>query len=186
MKAKLVGLLLKLMGWDVPKTSPKGVRKAVICVGPHTSMWDFVVGKLIFMQFDVQETFLLKKELFFPPLGWLLKKLGGIPTDRRSNVNLTDQAAAYFEKYESMFMIIPPEATRSYNPHWRTGFYYIAQKAQVPIYVTVLDYKTKTVGFVKRIEPTGNIDEDIAEIKEILSHATGRYPKNGIRRVGDE
>lgn len=182
---RLAGWILKLLGWDI-NNKPEGVKKAVVVMGPHTSNFDFVIGKLAFMRYGVPSTFLIKSELFFPPLGWLLKALGGVPVYRRKNNHFTDQAAKYFVDNESMFMVFTPEGTRSYNEKWKKGFYYIAQKANVPIYIGFMDYKTKKGGFHGLFHPTGDIEKDIAYLKNELSQYSGKRPKQGIRSVADE
>ena len=178
---KFMFFILKLLGWKIDPHTPHGVKKAVIVMGPHTSNWDFVYGKIAFMKYNIQGKFLIKKELFFPPFGWLLKWMGGIPVNRKANNNFTDQAVSYFENNETMFMVFTPEGTRKYNANWKKGFYYIALKAKVPLYIGYLDYKKKIGGFHSLFEPTGNADEDIMKIKEILSKYEGRFPENGIR-----
>lgn len=178
---KIMFFILKIFGWKIDKSVPQGVKKAVIVVGPHTSNWDFVIGKMAFMNYGIKGRFLIKKELFFPPLGWILKAMGGIPVDRKKNNNFTDFAVSYFENNDSMFMVFTPEGTRSYNPNWKKGFYHIAIKAKVPIYVAYMDYERKIGGFHSLFHPTGNSDEDILKIKNILKQFKGKYPENGIR-----
>jgi 1-acyl-sn-glycerol-3-phosphate acyltransferase len=183
---KFSGFLLRLFGWEIDKTSPEGIDKCVICMGPHTSNYDFIIGRLAFMQYGVKGSFLIKKELFFPPLGWILKAMGGIPVDRNKNNNFTDQAVSHFTNNETMFMVFTPEGTRSYNPKWKKGFYYIAQKANVPIYIGYIDYKNKKGGFLEIFHPTGDVDEDIYYIKSKLSQFEGRFPENGIHHPDNE
>jgi 1-acyl-sn-glycerol-3-phosphate acyltransferase len=184
---KFLMFILKMFGWRIDPHSPEGVKKAVVVMGPHTSNWDFIIGKVAFMQYNIKGTFLIKKELFFWPLGWFLKAIGGIPVDRKSNNNFTDQAVDYFNNNETMFMVFTPEGTRSYSPNWKKGFYYIAQKANVPIYIGYIDYKKKIGGFYPTLfQPTGNSDADIASLKEILSKYEGRFPENGIFTVEDD
>lgn len=178
---KLMFFILKLFGWKIDPHTPEGIKKAVVVMGPHTSNWDFVIGKIAFAKYGINAKFLIKKELFVPPLGWLLKSLGGIPVNRKANNNFTDQAVTYFTENDSMFMVFTPEGTRKYNPNWKKGFYYIALKAQVPLYLGYIDYEKKTGGFHSMFEPTGNADEDIREIKKILSEYKGKFPENGIR-----
>lgn len=179
--SKFAGKLLKLFGWEVDETTPEGVDKCVIVMGPHTSNWDFIIGKLAFMTYGVQGKYLIKKEAFFFPFGYFLKKMGGIPVDRSKNNNLTDSAVKLFEENETLYLVFTPEGTRSYSPNWKKGFYYIAQKANVPIYLAYIDYKNKKGGYHGLFEPTGDIDKDIKEIKRILSQYTGKVPENGIR-----
>ncbi len=173
--------LLKLIGWTVDETTPEDLKQCVIVVGPHTSNWDFIIGRLAFKHYGVKGKFLIKKEAFFFPFGYFLKKMGGIPVDRKKNNNLTDYAVSLFEENEVLFLVFTPEGTRSYNPNWKKGFYYIAQKAKVPIYVCYLDYENKKGGFHSILEPTGDADKDIKTIKGILSKFPGKHPENGIR-----
>ena len=179
------GWILRILGWEISE-KPEGVKKAVVVMGPHTSNFDFIIGKLAFIRYGVPSTFLIKSDLFFPPLGWILKSLGGVPVNRKKNNHFTDQAAKYFKDNESMFMVFTPEGTRSYNPKWKKGFYYIALKAKVPIYIGYMDYKTKKGGFHGLFEPTGDIDKDIAFLKNELSQYSGKRPEQGIRKVENE
>ncbi len=169
-----------IIGWKIDPNPPENIKKCVIAVGPHTSNWDFILGRLAFFQYGVKGKFLIKKELFFFPLGIVLKSLGGIPVDRKRNSNMTEFAVSLFEQSESMYLVFTPEGTRKYNPNWKKGFYYIALKAKVPIYICYVDFATKTGGFHSVFHPNGNIDEDISEIKKILSQYKGRVPENGI------
>ncbi|MES2589467.1 MAG: 1-acyl-sn-glycerol-3-phosphate acyltransferase [Bacteroidota bacterium] len=173
-------LILKLFGWKIDKFTPTGVKKAVIVVGPHTSNWDFVIGKMAFMNYGIKGRFLIKKDLFFFPFGYILKAMGGIPIDRKKNNNFTEQAVSYFENNDSMFMVFTPEGTRSYNPNWKKGFYHVAIKANVPIYIAYMDYERKIGGFHSLFEPTGNSDEDIQKIKDTLKQFKGKFPEKGI------
>lgn len=175
--------ILKRFGWKIDESTPTNVNKAVVVMGPHTSNWDFIIGKIAFAHYKVNGKFLIKKELFFPPLGWLLKYMGGIPVDRkRKNINIIEQAVKYFEENEKCYMVFTPEGTRSYSPNWKKGFYNIAQSANVPIYIGYIDYKKKIGGFHSLFEPTGDVDADIRYIKTILSDFEGRFPENGIRK----
>ena len=172
--------ILRLFGWKVDKHSPEGVKKCVVIMGPHTSNWDFIIGRLAFLAYGVKGKYLIKSELFFFPLGWFLRKTGGIPVNRNGKGNLTETAVKHFEENDSMYMVFTPEGTRSYNPNWKKGFYYIAQKAQVPIYIGYMDYEKKIGGFHGLFEPTGDIEKDIQDIKNILKQYKGRFPENGI------
>src|SRR5687767_1481787 len=100
--------LIKLFGWRIDEHVPNGVKKAVVVMGPHTSNWDFVIGKIAFAQYKVNAKFLIKKDLFFFPLGYILKAMGGIPVDRKKNNNITDQAVKYFKDHEKCFMVFTP------------------------------------------------------------------------------
>lgn len=174
--------LLKRFGWDIDQTTPTNINKAVVVMAPHTSNWDFVIGYAAFTYYGVTAKFLIKKELFFFPLGFFLKRMGGVPVDRKQKNNITQFAVDYFNKNETCFMVFTPEGTRSYNPNWKKGFYYIAQNANVPIYIAYIDYKNKKGGFYSKFEPTGNVDKDIKELKKIFVNFSGKVPENGVRK----
>jgi len=176
----LIRFIFWLIGWKIDPNAPTDIKKCVIVVGPHTSNWDFVLGKMAFMTYGVKAKFLIKKELFFFPLGLILKAMGGIPVDRKKTNNLTEAALDYFKQNETMYMVFSPEGTRSYNPNWKKGFYYIAEKAQVPIYICYIDFSTKTGGFHSLYYPSGNVVDDINHIKEVLKQYKGRFPEKGI------
>ena len=176
----IVRFFFWLYGWKIDKHSPEGVKKCVVAVGPHTSNWDFIIGKMAFISFGVNAKFLIKKSLFFFPLGFFMKRMGGIPVDRSKANNLTSKAKELFETNENLFLVFTPEGTRSYNPNWKKGFYYIAVEAKVPIYIAYIDYKNKMGGFHSLFEPTGDLKKDILEIKKTLAQFSGKYPEKGI------
>lgn len=178
---KFAAFILRLFGWKIDKHSPVGVDKCVVAMAPHTSNWDFVIGKLAFISYGVKVKLLIKKELFVPPLGWFMRAMGGIPVDRKGHNNLTDSAVRHFNENETMFMVFTPEGTRSYSPNWKKGFYYIALKAKVPIYLAYIDYERKIGGFHSLFEPTGDVEKDIKAIKDTLREFKGKVPENGIR-----
>lgn len=178
---QIIRFIFKITGWKIDKNSPEGIDKCVIVVGPHTSNWDFVIGKMAFITYGVKAKFFIKKELFFPPLGWILKAMGGIPVDRKQRSNLTETAVEYFKNNETMYLVFTPEGTRDYNPNWKKGFYFIAQNANVPIYISYIDYERKIGGFHSVFYPTGDVDKDIEYIKSVLRQFKGRTPENGIR-----
>ncbi len=178
---KFARFLLRLMRWKIDETPPENVDKCVVVVGPHTSNWDFIIGKLAFVHYGVNAKFLIKKEAFFFPFGYLLKAMGGVPVDRKKNNNLTDQAVKMFNENESLYIVFTPEGTRKYNPNWKKGFYYIALKAKVPIYIAYMDYEKKIGGFHSVFQPTGDVEADIAYIKSVMGQYKGKYPENGVK-----
>lgn len=178
---RLVRFLFKVFGWKIDEHSPIGVKKCVIVMGPHTSNWDFILGKMAFISYGINAKFLIKKESFIFPFGFILRKMGGIPVDRKKKNNISHKAKQLFTDSEELFLVFTPEGTRSYNPNWKKGFYYIAIESKVPIYIAYVDYSTKTGGFHSLFNPTGEVEKDIKEIKSVLSKFKGRYPKNGIK-----
>ena len=178
---KFLKFLLKLAGWKIDEYVPQGIDKCVVVMGPHTSNWDFIIGKITFANYGVNAKFLIKKESFVFPFGYYLKKMGGIPVDRKVNNNITDFAVKLFEESETLYLVFTPEGTRKYNDKWKKGFYYIALKANVPIYIAYIDYKNKRGGFDRLFVPTGDVEKDIIEIKQVLSKYTGKFPEQGIK-----
>lgn len=177
---KIAQFLFWISGWKIANNHPKNVKKGVIVVGPHTSNWDFVIGRLAFIYYGIKGKFLIKKEAFFFPLGYFLKATGGIPVHRAQRNNITETAVKFFQEEEELFLVFTPEGTRSYNPNWKKGFYYIALKAKVPIYICYMDYERKIGGFHGEFVPTGDVSKDIQSIKDILTNYKGKYPENGV------
>ena len=120
---------------------------------------------------------LIKKELFFPPLGWVLKWMGGIPVDRKNKTNLTAQLKTQYSKQEKLTLVVTPEGTRSYNPNWKKGFYMIALEAGVPIALSFIDYKNKTGGIGPIFHPTGDYEKDMVFIQDFYRDKTACPPE---------
>jgi 1-acyl-sn-glycerol-3-phosphate acyltransferase len=176
----LSGIILRLMGWKINPYVPENLDKCVLVMGPHTSNWDFVIGRLAFFYLGVKPKIIIKKELFFPPMGWFLRGLGGIPVDRKKKNNMTEYAANLFATNEKLYLLFTPEGTRKYNPNWKKGFYYISKKAQVPIVICYMDYSSKTGGIHSVMDPLDNAEENVTYIKSILCQYKGKFPDQGI------
>ena len=161
---KLARLILRWCGWQLiePATYP---RQSVICVAPHTSNMDFIWGKLYYWAVGQRAHFLMKSELFVPPLGWLFKAMGGIPIDRRHKGNTVEQVVARFRAKDDFAVAITPEGSRKARDRWKTGFYHIAEEAGAPIQLAVIDYKRKELGIFEQFVPTGDLDKDILYIR---------------------
>ncbi|MCX7954344.1 MAG: 1-acyl-sn-glycerol-3-phosphate acyltransferase [Bacteroidales bacterium] len=170
--------ILKIFGFKLEGKFPE-YNKKVIIAAPHTSALDFIVGYLALRHFKIKPHFVIKKEFFFFPLGIILKKLGAIPIDR-GNIknNFVDLMVNEFNKREKFNLVITPEGTRKRTKHWKKGFYLIAQKANVPIVVTKLDYGNKILGPVKTIMPSGNYNKDLKNISECYKGVIGKIPEN--------
>ncbi|MDR0969252.1 MAG: 1-acyl-sn-glycerol-3-phosphate acyltransferase [Lentimicrobiaceae bacterium] len=170
-------IVVKISGWKIIGELPKEIKKCVIIVAPHTSMWDFVIGRLVYWTFDVPVRFLIKKEMFDNPFGWLLKKFGGIPVNRGKQNNMIDYVTKLFDRFEKLNVVITPEGTRKFTRHWKKGFYYIALKANVPIAIAFIDYGKKEGGFGPMLYPSGNFDADFKIIEDFYKTKTARHPK---------
>lgn len=167
--------LLKLMGWKIDKIVPTGSDRCVLLFAPHTSAWDFVVGKLALVSLGLKSGFLIKKEAFWFPQGLIIRALGAIPIDRSNARNITDFSASLFTKHKRLSLMIAPEGTRKRNDHWKRGFYVVAQKANVPIALAYMDWRTKTGGILKSIIPSGDYDKDLADIQDSYKGMQGKH-----------
>lgn len=156
-------IFFRVLGWKLNVTVPQR-DKCILCVAPHTSNWDFILGELFYTSIGRKAGFLMKKEWFFWPLGSLFRKMGGVPVYRSKKVSLTDQLAKIAQESEYFNLAVTPEGTRSRVDTWRRGFYIIAQKAQIPIQLFGIDAKNKTIVCTKEIFPSGNMEEDMREI----------------------
>lgn len=174
------GKCLELSGWGVEITAPHR-DKCVICVAPHTSNWDFIIGLAAYRSLGRKANFLMKKFWFFWPLKYLLRHLGGIPVEpkRNSGMSLTDQIISDFKKRGYMNLAVTPEGTRSRTEIWRTGFLYIAYGAKVPIQLGLIDFANKRVIIAEEYQPTGDVNHDMEAIKSYYSGAAqaARYPE---------
>lgn len=163
------GLGLKLFGWRVNITAPKR-DKCVICVAPHTSNFDFILGLAAYKSLGREANYLMKKFWFFFPLKYILKATGGIPVDRSSKSgHLTSQIIRKFETSTYINLAVTPEGTRNAQPKWRTGFLYIAYGAEVPIQLGVIDYKNKSIDINTEYIPVGDPEIDMQEIKKFYA-----------------
>ena len=178
MKKALAKFTLYILGWKaINNIEQLGIKKFVVVGAPHTSNWDGVFAIASVLAWGLNFKFLIKKDLFFFPLGTLLKSLGGLPVDRKKSTSLTKQAASYFNQSDQLVIGITPEGTRSYNTKWKKGFYFIAEEANVPIVLGYIDYKNKLVVMDKVFERTGNVDEDLIAIKAYYKNCNPKHPE---------
>jgi len=170
--------ILRLLGWKIIGDVDKSLKKYVMIIAPHTSFMDFIIGRLAFNVLNIKVKFLIKKEFFFFPLGYIVKTLGGLPVDRSKSSNLVSQVTRLFDNNKKLAVAITPEGTRKLNKHWKKGFYFIALKAGVPIIPGYLDYKHKIAGIGEQMQPSGNFEKDFAILKEFYKGRNARYPEN--------
>ena len=171
----LGALYLHLFGWRVEGRLPPGT-KAVAIAAPHTSNWDLPFMLAVSFVLGVKPSWLGKRELFWGPFGWLMRRLGGIPVDRGTRTNLVQQVAERFAVVDQLFLVIPPSATRTRATHWKSGFYHIARSAGVPIICAFLDYARKVGGVGPMIVPTGDVRADMGVIREFYARVSGKHP----------
>lgn len=167
--------LLRLIGWKVVGGLPAN-NKYVLIGAPHTSNWDFPLMLLAVLKVGMDVHWLGKKNLFPFPFAGFMRWLGGIPVDRSKSNNLVDQLVALFGRRDELILLIPPEGTRSQVERWKSGFYYVAQGAGVPILLGFIDSSRRELGFGPLFYPTGDYAADLVAIQEFYRD------KRGVRR----
>ena len=169
-------LFLWLTGWQVEGGRP-AARRYVLIAAPHTSNWDLAYLLAFAALMDVKLSFLMKHTWFRGPLGPIMRSLGGVAIKREHRGNTVEQMASLLEKADTLALTVPAEGTRSYVAHWKSGFYHIASRAQVPIVLGFLDYERKRGGFGPEVIPTGDIAEDMDTIRSFYADKVGRHPE---------
>jgi 1-acyl-sn-glycerol-3-phosphate acyltransferase len=167
--------VLRACGWKIVGRFPSGIKKCVIIAAPHTSNWDLLWMLLAAIVLEIRPNWFGKYTLFKPPLGFLLRALGGIPIDRRSSNNAVEAGIATFQQTDTICLAVPPEGTRRRVDYWKTGFYHIAHGAGVPIVCSFLDYGTRTAGLGPIIQPSGDIYADMKIFQEFYAQMSGRH-----------
>ena len=166
-----------LWGWKIDVPYPNHIRKSVVMTMPHTSNWDFPIGILIRPIMKTNISFAAKSTLFFFPLGILMRGLGGYPVERSKHTNLVDTCVGIFNAKSDFILAITPEGTRAKVDKLKSGFYYIAVKADVPIVRCKFDWGTKTTGFSEPFYPTGDYEKDLPELLAWFEGVTGLIPE---------
>lgn len=170
--------VLHWFGWRMlaaPLPGPRGIA----VVYPHTSNWDFIVGVLGKWALDLPFRWLAKDSLFkIPLLSTWFRWMGGEPVDRSARNGMIKAQAERMNAADWYWVGITPEASRSYRPHWKSGFYYLALEAKVPLTLVYLDYPNKTLGLTTHIHLTGDMEQDMAAIRAGFEGHQGLYPQN--------
>jgi len=178
--AALCKIILKLIGWRIPTDLPAADRYVLIGY-PHTSNVDFFIAMLAKGALGLKFHFVAKHTLFWWPLSSILRAIGGIPVDRRSSNGFIGQLVQRFEAAkesdEPLVVGMMPEGTRSYREFWRSGFYYLAGEAGVPLVAGYIDYKTKTLGWGPLTQLSGNPEQDLAQLNEFYADIQGKFPE---------
>jgi 1-acyl-sn-glycerol-3-phosphate acyltransferase len=168
---------LRAKGWTVEGELPPEATKAVLIAAPHTSNWDLPYTLMVAFCLDLRPYWMGKASIFSFPFGGVMRWLGGIAVDRSKSNNLVSASADALRTAEgSVQLIVPPEGTRGKVRHWKTGFYFIAQQAGVPIILAYMDYEKKRSGLGPLFTPTGDVERDMAEIKRFYAGFKGRNP----------
>lgn len=157
--------------------APPPGKKFVLVGYPHTSNWDFLYALLWGMASGTRFRWVGKKQLFPPVVGVVMRWLGGIPVDRsKAGGDFVKQVARIFEQHDNLWVVVAAEGTRSRAPYWKSGFYYMALEAKVPIALAYIDYSRKEVGIGGYFTPSGHIEAEFEQIKAFYADKVGRDP----------
>ncbi len=176
--AKLI--YFKILGWQITgntNISKQAIKKAVIIAVPHTSWHDFYIGVLLRAVVNIKIHFVGKKELFVFPVGWIFRALGGTPIDRFTKENKVDVIAKLFNEKDEFRMALSPEGTRKKVKEWRTGFYYIAKKANVPVIMVGFDFENKKNKISEPFYLTNSIENDLKFMHDFFKGIKGKIPE---------
>jgi len=171
--------ILRISGWRTQGQVPP-VPKFVLVGAPHTSNWDLPYTLFIIFILRAKIYWMGKDAIFRKPFKGVFKWLGGIPIDRSKSKNIVAQSIKQFNQNEKLILTIAPAGTRKRVKQWKTGFYYIAHGAKVPIVLGFLDYRRKVGGIGPVIYPTGDIEADMKIIRDFYNNVTGKYPEKSI------
>lgn len=176
MKQFLGRLYLRAAGWKHTGPLPD-IDKCVVIAAPHTSNWDGAHMVAITWALGLKMNWMAKHTLFKPPLGWLIKRLGAVPIDRRAPHGLVAQMAQLFDERDRLWLAVPPEGTRSKVDFWKSGFYAIAHEAKVPVLLGFLDFENKIGGVGPAVEITGDPRADMDKIRDFYAGMKGARPE---------
>jgi 1-acyl-sn-glycerol-3-phosphate acyltransferase len=168
------------MNWKIEGSIDESIKKCILMVLPHTSWHDFYLGIFTRGIMDMEMNFIGKKELFGFPFGYYFRWMGGAPIDRVGNLNKVESIAKIFENRTEFRLAISPEGTRKKTTELKTGFYYIALKANVSIIPVAFDFGKKTVNLGKPFYPTSNYESDLEILLNHFANVTGKIPENGF------
>lgn len=180
---KIAALSLKAMGWKIDDNWPKEIKQCVMVAAPHTSNWDALYARLTLKAMNVPVRITIKDSYMKFPLGPFIRAMGGIGINRRpkqageERPSMVEVMTELFQQHDELVMLVTPEGTRALQPKWKTGFYYVALNAKVPIALAYMDYEKKIAGVGKVIYPTGNLEQDMQEVMSFYQNITPKHPE---------
>ena len=178
MKQLVSWFFYKVLGCKIEGVFPENLQKYVVIVVPHTSWVDFPMGILIRYITGIESRFVGKESLFKGPFGWFFKAMGGIPVDRSNRQNFVDKIVALFDSHEAFVFSMSPEGTRKKVGAWKTGFYYIAKNANVPLVKVALDYPKKLVRIAAPYKITGQQELGFKNFTAFFEGTVGKNSQN--------
>ena len=173
-------LIFKILGWRITGNYPKELNKKIFIAAPHTSNWDFPLGLMGRAIVNDKIKYVAKASLFKPPLGWIMKALGGIPVNRSKSTNFVRSVVEEYKKRDRLAIVIAPEGTRSKVDKFKSGFYFIAKQANIPIIMVFFRYPQKEIFFADPFYPTEDSQKDIAYIEDQYKGIKGKIPENSF------
>lgn len=174
--SRFTRFIFTLAGWHTEGELPNE-PKFIVVGAPHTSNWDGLLLVFYATIHRARMQWLGKHTLFRFPFGWLMRLAGGVPINRSTTKNAVEQAVQVFNEREKLILTIAPEGTRHKSDNWKTGFYYIALGAKIPLVMGYVDYAAKAVGIGPTLFPTGDIEADFVKFREFYTTKTGKYPE---------
>ncbi len=180
MISSLSAFILKLLGWKLQGNYPYSIKQFILAVAPHTSNWDFPLGLLARSALKAKIMFAAKDSLFKPPFGGLFRWLGGYPVDRSGSANMVEAITKIFSRETELVLCIAPEGTRKKVDRLRTGFYYIAKGAGIPIVLCKFDYGRKVIEFDAPFYPTDDVKADFEYFMNFFKGVKGKRPEMSI------
>lgn len=169
-------MIMRIFGWKFVNEAPD-ISKYVLIGAHHTSGWDLPVSLMVGAAIGKKLNWFGKDSLFKAPWGWFLRFLGGIPVNRRVSTKFVDQIVTAFKERDKLIVAITPEGTRRQLEYWKSGFYYIALGANVPVVLGFADYKRKLYGLGPAIYLTGDVETDFAPIRQFYADKVPKYPE---------
>ena len=166
---------LRLTGWKIEGSLPPDGQKSVLIAAPHTSNWDLPYTLMVAFALRLRIYWMGKEQIFKPPFRGLMMWLGGIPVQRESANNLVAASVQAIQAADGpLQLVVPPEGTRSKVRYWKTGFYYIATGAGVPIVLAYMDYERKLSGLGPVFHPSGDLQDDMLRIQAFYAPFKGK------------
>ncbi len=174
-------LFFRLLGWKIEGEFPHHIPKYLIVVAPHTSNWDVMIGIFCRNITGLKSSFVGKKELFFFPLNIIMRWIGGYPVNRGAKTNFVDEVVKLYASMPNLVIALAPEGTRKRTTKFKSGFYYIAQKANIPILPVGLDYKNKKVRIEMPRFVASTFEEESEKLMYFFAQCTGKNPALDLR-----
>jgi len=183
MKKQLARFVLFLFGYQSVYPANFKVDKCVMLGAPHTSNWDILFGLAIYWKANIKAKFFIKDVYTKGLHGFFFKWLGGIGVDRSKHNNMVDYAVGLFENTDKLALGVPAEGTRKRVEKWKTGFYHIATKANVPVCLCFVDFKKKIAGVGRVLNLSGDFNKDMSIIQDFYKDITGKHPENYNKKI---